>query len=115
MNYYSPSDGVGMLEYRSKPYLYPSDAFLNSTHLSDLPFACPNIETFGIDLEMKGEWDYNLLHTIVLFPRVMKLVLRFEGKEADTWNERLDEYLPYEDEEGFYHREASDEESLEGT
>jgi hypothetical protein len=106
MNYCSLSDGAGMLEYRSKPYLYPSAAFLNRTHFSDLLFACPSIETLIIDLEMKEEWDYNLLDTIVSFLRLTKLVLPFEGEEADTWNEGLDEYLPYEDEEGFYHRGA---------
>jgi hypothetical protein len=106
MNYCSPSDGAGMLECRSKPYLYPSDAVLNSTHFSDLLFACPNIETLDIDLEMKEEWDYNLLDTIVSFPRLTKLVLPFKGEKADT-NEGLDEYLPYENEEGFYHRGTS--------
>jgi hypothetical protein len=54
---------------------------------------------------MKEEWNYNLLDTIVSFPRLTKLVLPFEGEEA-TWNEGLDEYLLYEDEEGFYHRGA---------
>jgi hypothetical protein len=70
MNYCSPSDGAGMLKYCSKPYLYPPAAFLNSTHFSDLLLACPSIETLIIDLEVKEEWDYNLLDTIVSFPRL---------------------------------------------
>src|ERR1700731_3834299 len=51
INYRSPSDGVGMMAYRSIPNSYPLNGFLNSTHLSQLLFACPNIETLDIDLE----------------------------------------------------------------
>jgi hypothetical protein len=105
--YCSPPDGVRMLEYRSKPYHYPSNAFLNSTHLSRLLFAYPNIETLVTDLEIKEEWDYNL-DTIVSFPKLTRLVLRFEREEADTCNEWSDEYFPYKDEESFYQQRASD-------
>jgi hypothetical protein len=98
MNYRSPSDGVGMLEYCSKPNHFPSDGFLNSTHLSDLLFACPNIETLDIDLGMKEEWDYNLLDTIVSFPELTTLVLRFRDSEAETWIQSSDELFPYEGE-----------------
>jgi hypothetical protein len=73
----SPSNGNGIGGYRTKPYCYPSNTFLDSTDLSHLLFTCPNIETLDIDLETKEEWDYNLLDTIVSFPKLTKLALRF--------------------------------------
>jgi hypothetical protein len=107
VNHRSTSDGNGIGGYCRQTYNYPSITFLDSTHLSHLLFTCPNIETLDIDLETKEEWDYNLLDMIISFPKLTELMLRFEGEEADTWNEWSDEYLPYEDEETFYHRGAA--------
>jgi hypothetical protein len=84
INHRSSSNGIGYRGYRNKPYRYPSNTFINSTHFSHLLFACPNIETLDIDLDTKEEWDYNLTDTIVSFPNLTKLVLHFQGEEADT-------------------------------
>ena len=107
VNHRLTSDGNGIGGYCRQTYNYPSNTFLDSTHLFHLLFTCLNIETLDIDLESKEEWDYNLLDMIVSFPKLTKLVLRLEREEADTWNEWSDEYLPYEDEETFYHRGAA--------
>jgi len=72
-----PQIGLGSF-YVPKDWSHPNTSFLNSTTLSHLRTSIPNLQSLGIDIETKEEWDYEIIDTLASFEGLRELTLRFE-------------------------------------
>lgn len=78
-------------------YSFPSNSFLNVTHLVQLRESIPGLVTLDLDILVGEEWDYQLLDTITSFSELEYLTLRFEapvgGWDGDDEDDFLEESL----------------------
>lgn len=118
ISYFSPDPIVSIISKHHCPTLESlrlDRTFLNSTHLSQLLHHCPRIHTLDINLDRTEKWDYGVLDTLVSFPELRSLTLRFDIRRMDEDEEEMDAHLGYSraiDYDGYRHSLVDEDDEI---
>jgi hypothetical protein len=66
-------------------FQYSTNTFLSSAQLTRLFDICPNLQSLDLDIQTALGWNYEILDTLLSFPRLKELTLRFPPEMASQY------------------------------
>lgn len=92
-----PKSSVGGKQFWHDWFIYSTETVLSSAQLTRLFEICPNLKSLDIDMQTEPGWHYEILDTLLSFPQLKELTLRFPPENSEQYFGRY--HLPRQEDE----------------